>query len=83
MLARQYLDGDGRPRNPQAATQLLWSAVEKGNVTAETTLAGLYLLGEGVAKNCAQARVLLNAASGKGNEAAAQKLRELNQSGCR
>ncbi len=83
MLAREYLEGDGRTRNPTAASQLLWSAVEKGNLTAETTLADLYLRGDGVAKNCDQARVLLSAASGKGNAEAMQKLRQLNQTGCR
>jgi hypothetical protein len=82
-LARQYLDGRGHPRNPAAASQLLWSAVEKGNSTAETDLADLYLRGDGVAKNCDQARVLLSAASGKGNAEAMQKLTELNRTGCR
>src|SRR5205807_836536 len=42
-LARQYLDGRSRPRNPAAASQLLWSAVEKGNSVAEMDLADLYL----------------------------------------
>lgn len=82
-LARQYLDGRGHPRNPAAASQLLWSAVEKGNSAAETDLADLYLRGDGVSKNCDQARVLLSAASGKGNAEAMQKLTELNRSGCR
>jgi TPR repeat protein len=65
------------------ASQLLWSAVEKGNSTAETTLADLYLRGDGVTRNCAQARVLLSAASSKGNPEAMQKLQELNRNGCR
>jgi PilZ domain len=82
-LARQYLDGRSRPRNPAAASQLLWSAVEKGNSLAETDLADLYLRGDGVARNCDQARVLLSAASGKGNPEAMQKLSELNRTGCR
>lgn len=82
-LARQYLDGRSRPRNPAAASQLLWSAVEKGNSVAETDLADLYLHGDGVARNCDQARVLLSAASGKGNAEAMQKLSELNRTGCR
>ena len=82
-LARQYLDGNVQPRNPAAALPLLWSAVEKGNSTAETILADLYLAGEGVARNCDQARVLLSAASGKGNEEARQKLEDLNRIGCR
>ena len=82
-LARQYLDGRGHPRNPAFASQLLWSAVEKGNLAAETDLADLYLRGDGVARNCDQARVLLSAASGKGNAEATQKLTELNRTGCR
>jgi hypothetical protein len=82
-LARQYLDGNVQTRNPVAALPLLWSAVEKGNSTAETILADLYLAGEGVARNCDQARVLLSAASGKGNEEARQKLEDLNRIGCR
>jgi hypothetical protein len=82
-LARQYLDGRSRPRNPAAASQLLWSAVEKGNSVAEMDLADLYLRGDGVARNCVQARVLLSAASGKGNAEAMQKLSELDRTGCR
>lgn len=83
MLARQYLDGRGYPRNPTVASQLLWSAVEKGNSAAEMDLADLYLRGDGVARNCDQARVLLSVASGKGNTEAMQKLSELNRTGCR
>jgi len=83
MLARQYLDGHVRPRNPTVASQLLWSAVEKGNTAAEMDLADLYLHGDGVARNCDQARVLLSAASSKGNPEAMQKLSELNRTGCR
>jgi hypothetical protein len=83
MLARQYLDGRVQPRNPMVASQLLWSAVEKGNSTAEMDLADLYLHGDGVARNCDQARVLLSVASEKGNPEATQKLHELNRTGCR
>jgi hypothetical protein len=83
MLARQYLDGNGHARDTTVASRLLWTAVEKGNATAEATLADLYLRGDGVAKNCDQARVLLAAASGKGNIEAMQKLQQLNQTGCR
>jgi PilZ domain len=82
-LARQYLDGHVQPRNPAVASQLLWSAVEKGNSAAEMDLADLYLHGDGVARNCDQARVLLSVASGKGNPEAMQKLYELDRSGCR
>jgi hypothetical protein len=83
ILARQYLDGHAHPRNPTMASQLLWSAVEKGNAAAEMDLADLYLRGDGVARNCDQARVLLSVASGKGNTEAMQKLSELNRTGCR
>ncbi len=83
MLARQYLDGRVQPRNPTVASQLLWSAVEKGNSAAEIELADLYLHGDGVARNCDQARVLLSVASEKGNVEAMEKLRELNRTGCR
>ena len=83
MLARQYLDGRVHPRNPTVASQLLWSAVEKGNSAAEMELADLYLHGDGVARNCDQARVLLSVASEKGNVEAMEKLRELNRTGCR
>ena len=84
ILAWQYLEGQGgKPRDPTAASQLLWSAVKKGNLTAETTLANLYLRGEGVPKNCDQARVLLSAASDKGDPEAKRKLLELDHTGCR
>jgi hypothetical protein len=83
MLARQYLDGRVQPRNPTVASQLLWSAVEKGNSAAEMELADLYLHGDGVARNCDQARVLLSVASEKGHVEAMEKLRELNRTGCR
>ena len=83
MLARQYLDGRVRPRNPTVASRFLWAAVEKGNSAAEMDLADLYLHGDGVARNCDQARVLLSVASEKGNPEAMQKLHELNRAGCR
>lgn len=83
LLARQYLDGRVQPRNPIVASQLLWSAVEKGNSVAEMDLADLYLRGDGVPRNCDQARVLLSVASEKGNVEAMEKLRELNRTGCR
>jgi hypothetical protein len=83
ILAWQYLEGQGgKPRDPTTASQFLWSAVEKGNLTAETTLANLYVRGEGVPKNCDQARVLLSAASDKGSAEAKRKLLELDHTGC-
>jgi len=84
ILASQYLEGQGgRPRDPVTASRLLWTAVKKGNLTAETTLANLYLRAEGVPKSCDQARVLLSAASDKGSIEAKRKLSELNETGCR
>ena len=84
ILAWQYLEGHGgRPRDPVAASRLLWTAIEKGNLTAETVLANLYLRGDGVPKSCDQARVLFSAAADKGSVEARQKLRELSQTGCR
>ncbi|PYU22883.1 MAG: hypothetical protein DMG30_13540 [Acidobacteria bacterium] len=80
MLARQYLNGHVQPRNPTVASQLLWSAVEKGSSAAEMDLADLYLHGDGVARNCDQARVLLSAASRKGN---VEAMHDLNRTGCR
>lgn len=84
ILAWQYLEGHGgRPRDPVAASRLLWTAVKKGNVTAETTLANLYVRGEGVTKSCDQARSLLSAASDKGSIEAKRKLAGLNETSCR
>ncbi len=84
ILAWQYLEGQsGRPRDPITASRLLWTAVRKGNLTAETTLATLYLRGDGVSKSCDQARVLLSIASDKGSIEARRRLRELNEAECR
>ena len=83
MLARQYLDGQGHPRRSYCGIAATVAAVEKGNSTAEMTLADLYLRGDGVTRNCDQARVLLSAASSKGNPEAMQRLQELNRNGCR
>jgi PilZ domain-containing protein len=66
-----------------AAARLLWSAVGRGNSTAEVVLAELYLRGDGVPRSCEQGRILLTAARKSGNPEAAEKLRELNVNGCR
>ena len=81
-VAERYLQGLDRPRNPGAAAQFLWAAIQKGSSTAEIILADLYVRGDGVAKNCAQARVLLGAAADKGNADAQQKLQNLKGEGC-
>ena len=73
------------PRHTSGATaaQYLWAAVEKGNVTAEITLADLYARGDGVTKSCAQAQMLLRAAAKRGSSEASQKLAQMIRIGCR
>ena len=83
-LAQKYLSGSGVHEDQNAAVQLLWVAVGKGNSEAELELADLYLRGDGALKqNCEQARILLTAASNKGNPLASQKIAELGAYGCR
>ena len=83
--AQHYLNLSDRtePGAHVAATRFLWAAVEKGNVTAEITLADLYARGDGVTKSCDQARVLLRAASGKSGSDASQELAQVIRRGCR
>jgi hypothetical protein len=81
-LARGLLQKDADPENQAKAAQLLWQAVEKGNVPAEVELANLYLVGQGVAKSCSQARVLLTAAQVRKSTPAAKKLDHFSQYGC-
>lgn len=81
-LAQRYLVAMPGPEGRQKATQYLWSAVEKGNLKAEITLADLYSRGDGVKKNCAQARVLLRAAAEKGSAEASNQLARLIRTGC-
>jgi hypothetical protein len=64
------------------AVRLLWISVEKGNPSAELTLAELYWRGEGVARNCDQTRILLSAAARKGNADAEKRLRIFEREGC-
>ena len=68
--------------SPGLSPQQLWSAIAKGDITAEVALARLYLTGKGVPKNCEQARVLLKAASKRGNIEAVQLLGKLKRSRC-
>ena len=81
-LAQELLQKDADPDQQGKAVQLLWQAVEKGNVAAEVALADLYLNGRGVAKSCSQARVLLTAAQNRKSETAAKKLDDFSQYGC-
>jgi len=64
------------------ALRLLWISVEKGNPSAELTLAELYWHGKGVARNCDQTRILLSAAARKGNVEAQKQLRQFERDGC-
>jgi len=64
------------------AVRLLWISVEKGNLSAELTLAELYWHGQGVARNCDQTRILLSAAARKGSPDAQKRLRQFEQEGC-
>jgi hypothetical protein len=81
-LAQSYLSGKTGPPGSTAAASFLWAAVEKGNVTAEITLADLYARGDGVTKSCEQARVLLRAAAGKSSSEASQNLSQIIRRDC-
>jgi hypothetical protein len=80
--ALQILRSPSRAPEIPAAIQLLWAAVEKGNVSAEIDLAELFRTGRGVAKNCDQARILLSAAARKGSAEARKRLEEFQREGC-
>jgi hypothetical protein len=80
--AQNYLTGSAGTRNSAVAVQWLWKAVGKRNLEATLTLSDLYLRGDGVPKSCDQARLLLDAAARKGAKAAAERLRNLQASGC-
>jgi len=83
ILAQHYLDGKSAPRDTASAARWLWKAVSKQNPRAALLLADLYTRGDGVSKSCAQARILLGVAADKGVREAAQKLHDLEASGCR
>jgi hypothetical protein len=80
--ALQLLHGKNGNADPSEAVRLLWISVEKGNASAELTLAELYWHGEGVAHNCDQTRILLSAAARKGNADAQKRLQQFQQEGC-
>jgi len=80
--AHTILQTPGRRAELPEAVKLLWSAVEKGNVAAEITLAELYRAGRGVTRNCVQAKILLSTAARKGSADAQRRLEELQQEGC-
>jgi TPR repeat protein len=81
--AEKYLNGaPGMARDSAEAAQWLWKAVGKRNLEATLALSDLYVRGDGVPKSCDQARLLLDAAARKGAKAAAERLRNLQASGC-
>lgn len=80
--AQTILRAPGREAEYPAAARLLWTAVEKGNVSAEIALAELYRTGRGVARNCTQAKILLATAAHKGNAEAQKRLADLQREGC-
>jgi len=80
--ATRILGGSEANSRLPEAIRLLWVAVEKGNSSAEVTLAGLYNEGRGVKKNCEQTRVLLSAAARKGNALAQKNLQQFIRQGC-
>jgi hypothetical protein len=80
--ALQLLHGKDGGTNASEAVRLLWISVEKGNASAELTLAELYWHGEGVARNCDQTRILLSAAARKGNADAQKGLQQFQREGC-
>jgi PilZ domain len=80
--AMLLLRGKNATEDKSEAVRLLWISVEKGNPSAELTLAELYWHGEGVARNCDQARILLSAAARKGNADALKRLQQFQQEGC-
>lgn len=82
-LALDYLNGRRGPRDSAEAAKFLWKAVGKENPSAILLLSDMYLIGDGVPRSCDQARLLLNAATRKNVPQAAQKLRNLQTSGCR
>jgi len=82
LRALQILRTPSRASEVPAAIQLLWAAVEKGNISAEIDLAELFRTGRGVAKNCDQTRILLSAAARKGSAEARKRLEALRREGC-
>jgi hypothetical protein len=80
--AESFLSGRYGTRDSSQAARLLWRAVGKENTTAILLLSNLYLTGDGVPKSCDQAKMLLRAAAQKNSSEAANKLRELQRSGC-
>jgi hypothetical protein len=82
LQAMQLLRGRNSRTDTPEAVRLLWIAIEKGNPSAEVTLADLYWHGRGVARNCDQTRILLTAAARKGSNEAQKRLQQFQREGC-
>jgi len=82
LQAMQLLRGRNSGTDTPEAVRLLWIAIEKGNPSAEVTLAELYWHGRGVVRNCDQTRILLTAAVRKGSSEALKRLKQFQQEGC-
>ena len=80
--ARKLLGSSASRSDTARGVQLLWSAIEKGNLEAEVELANLYISGVGVPKNCTQARVLLQSAAKRDSSEALRRLQELRRGSC-
>ena len=82
MQAMQLLHGKNTGAGLREVVRLLWSAVQKGNPSAELALAEMYWHGQGVARNCDQTRILLSAAARRGSAEAQKRLRQFQREGC-
>lgn len=82
LQAVQLMRGRNATNDRAEAVRLLWIAVEKGNPSAEVSLADLYWHGQGVVRNCDQARILFTAAARKGSSEAQKRLQQFQQEGC-
>jgi hypothetical protein len=80
--AIQLMRGRNSADDSAEAVRLLWIAVEKGNQSAEVSLADMYWHGKGVARNCDQARILFTAAARKGGSEAQKRLQQFRREGC-
>ena len=81
-IAQNYLQGVNRAPEPSKAIPWLWTAVRKGNLSADVALADLYMRGVGVPQNCQQGIVLLTAAAKRGDNPALNQLRNLDSGPC-
>lgn len=71
-VARRELIGQGVPRNPEAAADLLERAARQGHATSQLALGYMTLKGYGVKQDKAEALTWLTLAAHQGNEDAAR-----------